>query len=248
MFITLGRLPDHPNAIPRVAQLTGLAPSEVARLLAGTFPRVLVRATDDPDPLVAILAAEGYLAWASDLSQVPADADRVIVRGLTWTEAGFLAQDAQSGLHACPFAAVRLLQRGARIHSSTEAEKTTTRKLDVGRALLSGGLILTRKVTQTTERTTHAKEPFLLVQRGEGAPDLMIYEPRMSDQCLGSEMAHATLMNLGLLATRLGSRCPQAPLDDRVGRPGFVAGLPTMGADPVDLALHLVSEARRRGC
>jgi len=248
MFIALGRLPDHPTAIPRVAQLVGLAPSDAARLLAGTFPRVLLRTAADPDALLVTLAAEGFLAWASDPAQVPSDDRRVIVRGLTWTTDGFQAEDAQGKRHACPFAAVRLLQRGARINSSTEVQKTTTRKLDLGMAVLSGGLIVSKKVTQTTERTTQAKEPFLLVQRGDGAEDLMIYEHRMSYQCLGAEMAPATLANLGLLTAKFRSLCPQAALDDRVGRPGFVAGLPLMPLDPVDLGIHLVSEAQRRGC
>jgi hypothetical protein len=93
MFITLGRLPDHPTAISRAAQLTGLAPSDAARLLAGTFPRVLLRAVADPEALLTALAAEGFLAWASDPAQVPTDDGRVIVRGLTWTADGFLAHD-----------------------------------------------------------------------------------------------------------------------------------------------------------
>jgi len=248
MFITLGRLPNHPAAIPRIAQLAGLAPSEAARLLAGTFPRILLRTVADPGILLTALAAEGFVAWASDPAQVPTDARRVIVRGLTWTADGFLAQDAQGAVHACPLAAIWLIQRGARTHSSTEVEKTTTRKLNLGMAVLSGGLIMTKKVTQTTERTTQAKEPFLLVQREDAAPDLMIYEHRMSYQCLGKEMGQGTLANLGLLTAKFKTLCPRAPLDDRVGRPGFVAGLPPLGVDPVDLGLHLVAEARRRGC
>jgi hypothetical protein len=248
MFIVLGRLPDHPTAIPRAAQLAGLALSDGARLLAGTFPRILLRTAPDADALIAMLTAEGFLTWASDPAQVPSDAHRIIVRSLSWESDGFLAQDALGVVHACPFATVRLLQRGARVHSSTDVETTTTRKLNLGMAVLSGGLILTKEVTQTTERTTHAKEPFLLVQREDGAPELMVYEHRMSYQCLGAEMAPATLANLGLLTARFKSLCPQAPLDDRVGRPGFVAGLPVMGMDPVDLGLHLVSEARLRGC
>jgi hypothetical protein len=159
-----------------------------------------------------------------------------------------MAQDAQGAGHACPFAEVWLIQRGARIHTFTELEKTTKRQLNLGGAILSGGLILTKKVTKTTERTTHSKEPFLLLQRDDGAPDLMIYEHRISYQCLGPEMGPSTLGNLGLLMTRFQTLCPQAPLDDRVGRPGFVAGLPILGVDAVDLGLHLVSEARRRGC
>jgi hypothetical protein len=202
----------------------------------------------DPEALVQALAAEGFLAWASDPALVPADEQRVIVRGLTWTADGFQALDSQGGVHTCPFSAVCLLQRGAHLHSSTQLDKTTTRQLNLGMAVLSGGLILTKKVTKTTERTTHAKEPFLLLQRRDCAPDLMIYEHRMSYQCLGAEMGHATFANLGLLTNRLQTLCPQSPLDDRVGRPGFVAGLPQLVADPMDLGLFLVSEARHRGC
>ena len=82
MFITLGRLPDHPNpnpgAIARAAQLAGLALSDGARLLMGTFPRILLRVAADPDALVAAFAAEGFIAWASDPAQVPTDGRRVI--------------------------------------------------------------------------------------------------------------------------------------------------------------------------
>lgn len=248
MFITLGRLPDHPNAIARAGQLVGMAPSDAARMLAGAFPRILLRAAANPEALVAALAEEGFLAWATDPAQVPTDDHRIVGRGLTWTADGLLAQDAQGLVHACAFTTVRLIQRGTRTHISTEVEKTTTRKLDLGMALLSGGLIMTKKVTQTAERTTHAKEPFLLLQREDGAPDLMVYEHRMSYQCLGAEMGPATLANFGLLTAKLMALCPQAPLDDRVGRPGFVPGLPLLGVDPVDLGLHLVSEAQRRGC
>lgn len=248
MFLTLGRLADHPNAIPRAAQLAGLAPPDAARMLAGTFPRILLRMATDPEALVAAFSAEGFVAWASDPALVPTDERRISVRGLSWTAEGFLAQDAQGALHPCPFAAVRLLQRGTRTHTTTDIEQTTKRKLDLGRALISGGLMLTKKVTQTTEHTIHAKELFLLVQRGDGFPDLMIYEHRVSYRCLGEQMGHATLKNFALLTTRFQELCPQAPLDDRVGRPGFAAGLPLMGLDPVDLGIHVISEARRRGC
>src|SRR5512133_4009737 len=88
MFITLGRLPDHPTAIARAAQLAGLAPSDAARLLAGTFPRILMRAAAEPEALVTALIGEGFLAWASDPAQVPTDARRILVRELSWTADG----------------------------------------------------------------------------------------------------------------------------------------------------------------
>lgn len=89
MFITLGRLPDHPSAIPRAAQLAGLAPSDAMRLLTGTFPRILLRVAAAPEALIAAFVADGCLAWASDLADVPSDAQRILVRGLTWVDSGF---------------------------------------------------------------------------------------------------------------------------------------------------------------
>ena len=248
MFVAVGRKPETSTAVARAAQLGGLALADAVRLLGGTLPRILLRATAEGEALVVALAAEGFVAWAEEPAAVPMDRDRVVVRALDWVQEGFTAQDAQGGHHACPLANVRLLQRGARTHSSTETVKTQERRFDLGKAVMSGGLLLTKKVETAKELTTHAKEPFLLVQRGDGQPDFMIYEHRMHYQCLGAEMTQATLTNLGLLGKRFQALCPQAPLDDRVARPGFVGGLPLLPVDPVDLSLHLVSEARRRGC
>ncbi|WP_243324318.1 hypothetical protein [Geothrix sp. SG200] len=248
MFVAVGRIPGTPEAVARAARLAGLALPDAARMLAGTLPRILARATPDGEGLAAALVAEGFLAWAAEPSAVPTDGTRLVVRSLDWEPGGFRAVDAKGQTHPCPLDAVRLLQRGARTQSTTEVLKTKERRFDLGKAVLSGGLLLTKKVEKVEERTTHAKEPFLLVQRGDGHPDLMVYEHGMDYRCLGADMRPATLANLALLSARFQALCPQAPLDDRVGRPGFVAGLPHLPVDPVDLALDLVSEARRRGC
>jgi len=248
MFVAVGRIPEHPEAVARAARIAGLAPPDAVRMLAGTLPRILLRTTLDGEALAAALAAEGFIAWNGEPRTVPTDGARVLVRNLTWEPGGFRAEDSKGQTHACPTAAVRLLQRGARTQSTTEIHKTKETRFDLGKAVLTGGLLMTKKVEKVEERTTHAKEPFLLVQRGDGQPDLMVYEHGMDYRCLGADMRPATLANLALLTTRFQTLCPQAPLDDRVGRPGFVAGLPHLPMDPVDLALHLVSEARRRGC
>jgi hypothetical protein len=248
MFVAVGQVPGHPEAVARAARIAGLALPDATRMLAGTPPRILLRATAEGGAIVAALAAEGFLAWTAEPSAVPTASARVVVRSLDWEAEGFRAVDAQGRAHPCPLAAVRLLQRGARTQSTTEIHKTKETRFDLGKAVLSGGLLMTKKVEKVEERTTHAKEPFLLVQRGDGLPDLMVYEHGMDYRCLGADMRPATLANLAQLAARFQALCPQAPLDDRVGRPGFVAGLPHLSVDPVDLALHLVSEARRRGC
>jgi hypothetical protein len=123
-----------------------------------------------------------------------------------------------------------------------------TRKLDIGKALLTSGLSITKKVETISERVTATKEPFLLLQRRDGRPDLMLYERRLNYQCLGRELQPSTFGNFTALSAKLRNLAPQAPLDDRIIRPGFLLGLPLMSVDPVDLALFLVTMSRLRGC
>jgi hypothetical protein len=52
--------------------------------------------------------------------------------------------------------------------------------------------------------------------------------------------------NFELVWRRLSQLAPAGVMDDRVGKPGFVGGLPATAADPVDLALYLVALARTR--
>jgi hypothetical protein len=248
MFIVIGRMPDQPHAVARAAQVAGLAVPDAARLLAGTLPRILVRATSEAEALVASLNAEGFLAWAEDPSQIQGDEARVLVRSLAWESEGIRVVDGKGESHDCPKSAVRLLQRGARNHVATQVVKTKETRFDVGMAVMSGGMMLTKTVEHSKELTTQAKEPFVLLQRGDGRPDLMIYERRMNYHCLGEEMTQATLTNFGRLVSRLQAFFDQAPMDDRVARPGFVAGLPLLGVEALDLGLSLVSQARHQGC
>jgi len=248
MFVVVGRIPEGTEALSTAARIAGLALPDATRLLTGTLPRILLRATPEGGSLTLALTAAGFVAWSTDLAEVPTDAQRLVVRSLEWEADGFQVVDAKGTSHACPAAAARLLQRGARTHSSTTVSQTKETRFDLGKAVLSGGLLLTKTVTRVQETTTQAKEPFLLLHRSDGQPDLMFYEHRVGYQCLGADMGGATLANFNRLCLRLQALCSAAPLDDRVGRPGFVAGLPHLAADPVDLGLHLVSEARRRDC
>ncbi|WLT30981.1 hypothetical protein [Geothrix sp. PMB-07] len=246
--MAVGRIPEQAEALATAARLGNLALPDAGRLLAGTLPRILVRASPEAEALAAALGAAGFVAWTGEPADVPTDEQRIVVRSLAWEPGGFRATDSLGVQHPCPAASVRLLQRGARSHQATDITQTKETKFNLGRAVLSGGLLLTKTTARVKETTTHTKEPFLLLQRGDGQPDLLISEHRVNYACLGAEMKHATLANFNLLCQRLQALCAAAPLDDRVARPGFVAGQPHLSVDALDLALHLVSEARRRSC
>jgi hypothetical protein len=117
----------------------------------------------------------------------------------------------------------------------------------VKKALLTGGLLLTKKVERTDLKITETDEAFVLVERSDGSPDVMLYERQLDYRFLGAEMAPSSRTNLDRTWARCKVFAPAAPTDERLLQPGFVAGLPHTSADPIDLALALVTLARRRG-
>jgi hypothetical protein len=248
MLIAVVRAPVDGEARAAAARATGLALADVNRRLAGVLPRVLT-ATVDPGQAEAIASAlerAGFAPLVFDPALAPGDDQRLLPRQLQLEPGGFSAIDDRGVAHACPAAAIGLCQRGIRSSRTSVKVKTSERRLDVGRAVLSGGLLLTRKVEKTEVKTTGGDEGFVLVQRSDGAPDVMLYERRLDYRFLGAEMRPASHGNLELLWRRLQQLAPPGATDDRVSRPGFVSGLPATAADPLDLALHLVALARTR--
>ncbi len=248
MFIAIARMPGDPGALQRAAGIAGVPVADASRLLAGTLPRILVRATPEGGRIADALRAAGFVAFSGDEAAIPSEKDRVVARNLELSASGFVAIDGRGQRQDCPATSISALLRGIRPVETAEIVKTTERKLDLGKALLTSGLSVTRKVETVSERTTSSKEPFVLVQRNDGLPEIMLYEGRLNYQCLGPALQHARFGNFVALLGRLQALAPGAPLDDRITRPGFLAGLPTLSADPVDLALFLVTAARALGC
>jgi hypothetical protein len=241
MLVAISRIPEGSEVRTKAAQATGLALADLNRRLAGILPRVLF-AGGAPVGLVDTLQRLGFGVLTCEPGEIAGDDQRVLVRKIELPAGALVATDGKGQAHRCTAADIALLQRGMRVSKSTEAIKTSERKFDVGRAVLSGGLLLTKKVDKTTVKTTETSEPFLLVQRRD-APDLILYERRIDYRPLGAEMQPASRGNLEVVWRKLCALAPER-VDDRVARPGFVTGLPATSADAVDLALALVALSR----
>jgi hypothetical protein len=237
-----------PERSVRAAKVTGLSAADVRHRLQGTLPRVLLNDADG-ERLAVIgerLDELGFATVVCDPRAAPTDADRIVARGFRFQADRFILLDGGHEEHECPFSAVEAIQRGARVTTQATKEKTVEHKFDVTRAVLSSGLILTRKEVKETVRKTETSEPFALVQRNDGEPDIIFYERRIDYRALASEMQPSSRANLEAVVRKLRAGAPSAAYDDRVARPGFVTALPATSVDPVDLALHLVGLALRR--
>jgi hypothetical protein len=244
MLVAIASIPERSDARAQAAKVTGLALADLNRRLAGTLPRVLFPGGAEPAVLEQ-LEALGFQLLTCDPAAVAGDDERVIARRIEFAGPALVATDSKGQAHRCGPAEIALLQRGIRTATTSEKVTTSERKLAIGRAVLSGGLMMTKKVEQTTMKTTETAEPFLVVQR-RSEPDIILYERRIDYRPLGAEMQPASRANLEVAWNKLKAMAPDR-VDDRLARPGFVSGLPMTAADPIDLALTLVSLARLSG-
>jgi len=211
MFVAIALIPEGPEALAQAAALSGLARADVSRLLAGTLPRVLCRQTGEGARLVQALEGAGFVAFTGEPAAIPTDAHRVVARNLELGPQGLVAVDGRGGRHDCPYAALHTLFRGSRPLVTSETVKTTERRLAMGKALLTGGLSVTKKIETVSERTTTAKEAFVLLQCWPDRPEIILYEHRLNYQCLGADLQPSTLGNQAASWPASGSWPPRPP-------------------------------------
>jgi len=236
-----------PEALVReMSELLSLAPADVRMRLAGLRPRVFLRDADEErvEAAARLLRGFGWRVQAFEMSAVPSDADRVLARRWAWDEADGRLRlwDAAGAEHEVRAAEVSLLQRALRWQRVETRTKTSERQVAPGRALLSGGLILTKKVERVTTQTEERHEAMLVVHR-RSSDDIVFYERALDYRGLGAALQPSSQANFVQLMGQLRARFPKASFDERALRPGTLGLHEGGGADPTDLALFLVALA-----
>jgi hypothetical protein len=250
MWLLVIEAPADAAVAARAAAATQLAPADLRYRLQGTLPRVLMSSADG-ERLAAVaeqLEPLGFVTVVCDPRLAPTDAERVLARALRLQPDACIAIDGAGAEHQLPWAALEVVQRGVRVNRQITKEKKVERKFDATRAVLSSGLILTRKEEKEVVRTSETSEPFALLQRKDGEPDIILYERRIDYRFLGRDMQPSSRANLEQAIRQVRAAAPSAFYDDRVARAGFVGGLPALSgpADAVDQGLFAVALALRR--
>jgi hypothetical protein len=250
MLLVVAHSPRTPEALAGAARVTGLAAADVSRRLTGILPRVLLAfaSPEQAEATAEALEALGFVAFSCDPAAAPGDGDRVLARAIDFRGDALSFFDGQGHEHACPATALSVIHRGVRLTATNETVRSTERRFDLGKAILTGGLMMTSSAERNDLRTRETREGVLLLERNDGEPDIAVYERRLDYGCLGLDKLPSSYGNLEATLGRLRAVAPHAALEDRAARPGFVTGLPLTAADPLDLAMFLISLARTRGC
>lgn len=128
-----------------------------------------------------------------------------------------LAVETRTHVHATiRWDTIEVLLHGTRQTQTESSEKVTTRKLSIGRAVLTGGLVNTRKETSTRTTTATDSDEFLLVFAG---PDVVsLREHELQYQSLGPALQPSRMANFRHVVAEIERRATRAVRDDRLMR------------------------------
>jgi len=243
---------------PRLAADLGSTPYETALLLRTPPPVPLLRTADRARALdvLAKLRARGHDAVACDEAAVATGEAMTHVRSFRFEADAFdVSTSTNTNDRArAPWSDIIALVRAMHRSSSQSVEKSTQRNFSLGRAALSGGVLLTKTTTKETKHTAEEREQVLYVFRRSGPP-MLVGQSRALYTGLGGELRPSQVENFATLVRLLRERAPAAAYDERLLRPrpgldrvqaGAGGAASASTSDAIDVLAHLVALALSR--
>ncbi len=214
-------------ALHRVTLPPEAATEAIGRVLGlGAYEARLKANVAAPGPVVAATSAdeETLEIYAETLSGmgVPAfvigNASGVqpfVARRIAFGARACVVESRDGGRVEVPYSGVDLCLRGIGMTDFETTQTETSRKLSLGRAVLSSGLLITKKVETVKSQTTSKRSGFLLVQLG---PDQIVAldEEALQYDGLGDDMKATRSLNFGFVCQRIKAACPDAIHDEQL--------------------------------
>jgi hypothetical protein len=242
---------DEETMAPKLAEILGMSLYDARlRLRAadgGPAVGTLFPDREEAQDCSAALRAAGFQAVVLSPEMLETEARRFLVRGFSLGDDSLGVISRQGENLQIPFRSVDLILRGTEIMRQTETETVREKKFSLGRAVISGGLVMTKKTTTTQESTTESRENFLHVY-AENFPPVVFRESSVQYDSLGPEMQASRQLNFNFLLQKLREKSPNAVFDDRLmNRLGQsrVLGSVLHPESHLDIAVSLLAAALR---
>ena len=166
--------------------------------------------------------------WCSSSDVVPAS-EMTRLRNFAFEPDALVAGDER-----LPWSDISVLIRAThRFHTEgTTTVKTT--KLDLGRAVLTGGLMITKTKKQEVVTRSDNSEPVLYIFRASGEPAWILHEQRTNFAALGADLTPTAPRNFVLAIDRIRARATNARFDERLAARKTTP-------DELDLLAHILA-------
>jgi hypothetical protein len=219
---------------------------------------VRVRVPDKGPLLVAAYAEEslalekaeklreaGFQALVLGQDDVETDRTRIIVGKFFFRDREMGFEGRTGGPMSIAYDLIKVIIRGIRIIKTTETETVKDRKFDAGRAILTGGLSLTKSVSLRQQNVSEVREGFVHLYPDKQLP-IVFLESALQYDSLGPSLQPSRAANFAFLAAELKRRCAGAVYDDRLVNKAAQSRLLGPRFDPekhLDTAITILSKS-----
>jgi hypothetical protein len=191
------------------------------------------------------LRANGIAPILLTPEDVESDAQRFLVRGFRLGERAIEAESRQGQTASLAYRDIDFVLRGVQIDERTELKQTETRKFSPGRAVLTGGMMMTKTTRKLEPVTTVDREEFLHLY-ADGKPPLVFRASALNYQSLGSALQPSTVANFAYLVSELRQPLSHARWDERLtNRQARARVLGPSLSENLDVAVTLLARVLR---
>jgi len=191
---------------------------EVRQLLLPGFPAIVLVTPEKSRALelLANLRGRGHDALAFDSDAVVPSSDMRLLRRFHLDDVSVVAEGPDEA--RLPYGDLWLILRATHEVRKEQSTEKSERKFSAGRAMLTGGLVLTKKETTSTVARSSERHEVLYLFRRSGGPWLLPDSGPHYDW-LGARKAATERANFLTVIDLLRERAPHVVYDDRlVGR------------------------------
>jgi hypothetical protein len=200
--------------LPTLAGWFGITAYDLRLRAAAGLPTVLMSTADFAAAAESTerLRARGHGAVNCDSQAL---GDSVVVREFNFGPVGLRGHDDERHPLDIAYSDIVGLIRALGVESADNSITVKEKKLNVGMAVMTGGLKTTKTVERTTRSASEAREQQLyLFTRARAAPWLFC-EPSLRYQGLGARLKPTSIQNFLTLVEELRARAPHAHYDQR---------------------------------
>ena len=165
--------------------------------------------------LVERLQSAGFKASVLTAGEIESEGHARIVRRFSLGERELGVTTERGDSLSIPFQNIDLIIRGTAIVREVTTETVKNRSVSPGRAVLSGGMMITKTTRSVREVTAEERQGFVNLYAGDRSI-LVFREKTLVYDSLGPALRPSRVANFNYLIAELSRRCPDALYDERL--------------------------------
>ncbi len=229
----------------------GITAYESRLMMAAGFPAMVLTTASRAKAvdLFQKIRARGHGSLVCDDAEVVRSNRMRLIRRFRFEPAVLVTDVPPSGEDSLPYDDVSAILRAMHQRSSVAVSEVAEKKLAVGRAIATGGLMMTKSTTREIVKSNEDREQVLYLFRKSGQTPWILFEGAAQYSGLGPDLGPTRAMNFITTMERLKVGCTTAVFDDRLmtarrltERAASTAKTTeSSSADGVDLLAHLLA-------